>query len=91
MAVCFNIRYFYYYHCNYSDINAKKNPHNKLSSGINSAIGSLVYTIFSLIIFGISYLIFGAKIVDEIWFIIIGTLSFLLTKFFLRKIGFWRY
>ena len=65
--------------------------HNKLSAGFNSLVGSLTYLMFFLILFLISYLIFGTQVVDDIWFAIFGALSFPATGFFLRVIGFWYY
>ncbi len=69
----------------------KSGGHSKLSAGFNSMVGSLTYSLFFLIYFGICYWIFGTQVVDDIWFTVIGAISFPSTGFFLRAIGFWYY
>jgi hypothetical protein len=64
---------------------------NGLSSGFNSMVGSLFFGISFLVLLGICYRVWGAKVIDEIWFGIIGAVSFSVTGLFLRTIGFWRY
>jgi hypothetical protein len=62
---------------------------NRLSSGFNTLVGSLVrLAIFGILVF-IAYLIWGVQVVDELWLAIIGTIAFAGTSLFLRKIGFW--
>lgn len=63
----------------------------KLSSGQNSAIGSLFYMLFCIFIFIIFYWIFGPGIISNLWFLIISSLSYSLVKRFLKMIGFWTY
>lgn len=65
--------------------------HSKLSAGFNSLVGSITYSIFFLIYFGVGYLIFGVRAIDEIWLTVFGLLAFPSTGFFLRIIGFWYY
>ena len=69
----------------------KSGGHSKLSAGFNSLVGSLTYSIFFLIYFGICYWIFGTQVVDDVWFAVFGTMSFPSTGFFLKSIGFWYY
>jgi hypothetical protein len=64
---------------------------SKLSAGFNSMVGSLTYSLFFLIYFGVCYWIFGTQVVDDIWFAVIGTISFPSAGCFLRAIGFWHY
>lgn len=64
---------------------------NKLSSGFNSMVGSLIYALFCLFYFAIFYWIFGPQVIDEIWFTAFGGISFLSTWLFLKGIGFWYY
>lgn len=66
----------------------KSGGRSKLSAGFNSMVGSLTYSLFFLIYFGVCYWIFGTQVVDDIWFAVIGTISFPSTGFFLRAIGF---
>jgi hypothetical protein len=65
--------------------------HSKLPAFFNRLVGSLIYSIFFLIQLSISYWIFGTRVVDEIWFTLFGIISFPITGFFLRAIGFWYY
>jgi len=65
--------------------------HNKLSAGFNSLVGSLTYSLFFLIQLLICYLIFGAQVIDDLWFAIFGAISFPATWTFLNTIGFWYY
>ena len=53
------------------------------SSRFNRAVGSLAYTLFSVAIFYISYLIWGVQVIDEIWLAVVGVISFVLTGAFL--------
>jgi len=69
----------------------KSGSRSKLSSGFNSMVGSLAYTLFCLIYFAIAYLIFGSQVVDSIWLTVFGALAFPSTWYFLRGIGFWYY
>jgi hypothetical protein len=69
----------------------KSGGHSKLSAGFNSLVGSLTYSVFFLIYFGICYWIFGTQVVDDIWFAVFGAMSFPSTGFFLKSIGFWYY
>lgn len=69
----------------------RNSGHNKLSPGFNRLVGSLTYTIIFILIITIAYLIWGPKIIDEIWFVIFGAMAFLSTHIFLRLIGFWYY
>ncbi len=64
---------------------------NRLSPGFNRLIGSLTYLFFFCLMLTLSYLIWGTLVIDEIWFIIFGLISYPVTKLFLRKIGFWYY
>ncbi len=64
---------------------------NKLSAGFNSLVGSLTYSLFFLIQLLICYLIFGAQVIDDIWFTTFGAISFPATWAFLNAIGFWYY
>jgi len=65
--------------------------HSKLSPGFNRLVGSLTYLMFFLIMLLISYWLFGTRVIDEVWIILFGILSFPATGFFLRAIGFWYY
>jgi len=65
--------------------------HSRLSPGFNRMIGSMFYGIFFVLLLIIAYLIWGSQVIDDIWFLIFGTISFPLTGFFLRTIGFWSY
>ena len=65
--------------------------HNTLPPWFNRLAGSIFYSIFFGIIFLIFYWIFGAKVIDELWFALFGALSFPITGLFLRAIGFWYY
>jgi len=70
-------------------IRIKKDRIKKLSPGFNSLVGSLTYSLSFGLLFIITYFIIGTRVLDEIWFIIFGAISFPLTGWFLRKIGFW--
>jgi hypothetical protein len=65
--------------------------YNKLSPAFNSMVGSLVWMLFSGLLIGISYLIFGPQVIDELWFGVFGAVAFVLTRGFLVAIGFWYY
>ncbi len=69
----------------------KSGGRSKLSAGFNSMVGSLTYSLFCLIYFSICYWIFGTQVVDDVWFAVIGAISFPSTGWFLRAIGFWYY
>lgn len=65
--------------------------HSRLSPGFNRMVGSLFYGIFFMLLLIIAYWIWGSQVIDDTWFLIFGTISFPLTGFFLRAIGFWYY
>jgi hypothetical protein len=64
---------------------------NKLSPWFNRMVGSLTYSLFFALFIVIFYLILGNQVIDEIWFALFGAISFPLTGWFLRWIGFWYY
>lgn len=69
----------------------KSGGRSKLSAGFNSMVGSLTYSLFCLMYFSVCYWIFGTQVVDDVWFAVIGAISFPSTGLFLRAIGFWYY
>ena len=68
----------------------RTNPNYSLSSGFNKMVGSLIYSIFSILITFIAYSVLGSQVIDTVWLGIIGAISFVLTGAFLRLTGFWR-
>jgi len=64
---------------------------SKLPAFFNRLVGSFTYSIFFLIQLSISYWVFGAQVIDDVWFTLFGIISFPVTGFFLCAIGFWYY
>jgi len=65
--------------------------HTRLSPGFNRLAGSTFYSVFLVLITAVAYQIWGSEVVDETWISLFGLISFPLTGFFLRAIGFWYY
>jgi hypothetical protein len=64
---------------------------NRLSPAFNSMVGSLAYGAFFGLYLFVAYWIWGTQVIDDVWFAIIGIISFPSAGFFLRAIGFWYY
>ena len=64
---------------------------HKLSSSFNRLVGGLTYGAFFIILLSVNYWLFGTQVINEIWFLFFGIISFLFAGIFLRAIGFWRY
>jgi len=64
---------------------------HKLSAHFNKIVGALTYAIFFILYLFIAYKIWGPQVIDDVWFTLIGVLSFISTWLFLRLIGFWYY
>lgn len=66
-------------------------PSNRLPPGFNRLVGSLTRLLIIGLLLFLGYLIFGPKVIDEVWFWLFGAIAFPLTGFLLRKVGFWYY
>ena len=62
---------------------------NRLPSGFNALVGSLIRLLIFGILVYLAYLIWGVQVIDELWLTIIGIIAFTGTSLFLRGIGFW--
>jgi len=71
----------------------KKNKYkNGFSPKFNRLIGSITYFIIFLLIFIISYKLWGWKMFDEIYFCLMHIIAFVGVKFLLRNVlHFWKY
>jgi len=63
----------------------------KLPTWFNVLVGSIFYWFFFYLVVTILYFIFGARVIDGIWFAVIWYPVYRFNRLFLIWVGFWRY